>query len=191
MRMPTCPKCGAETEKDDEFCRFCGTRLVAETRPLEKEGSAQEREVCFGEGERHRDYSGLVSFGILLLIVGIIFLANPNVVSDFRLWIERLTTEKTLSRPPQGLIDSAALFFGLIGLSDFFLAGVRFIADKRMRRVLVDILSGVALVLFSYLIYLYGRHTLTWQMALATEAVACGLLIILYSVLRYLFPKKL
>jgi hypothetical protein len=192
MRMPTCPKCGSDIEKDDEFCRSCGTRLAAETsKPLEKESYAQEREVCFGEGERHRDYSGLVSFGIFLLIVGIIFLANPNAVSDFRLWIEKLTTEKTLSRPPQGLIDSAALFFGLIGLSDFLLASVRFMAHQRLRRVLVDILSGVALVLFSYFIYLYGGHTLTWQMTLAAEAVTCGLLIILYSVLRYLFPKKL
>jgi len=190
--MPTCPKCGAETEKDDEFCRFCGTRLVAETsEPLEKESSAQEREVCFGEGERHRDYSGLVSFGIFLLIVGIIFLANPNLVSDFRLWIERLTTEKTLSRPPQGLIDSATLFFGLIGLSNFFLAGIRFMANKAMRRVLADILTGVALVLLSFLIYLYGSHVLAWQMVLAIEAVACGLLIILYSLMRYIFPKKL
>jgi predicted amidophosphoribosyltransferase len=66
--MPTCPKCGAEAEKDEKFCRFCGTRLAAETgEPIEKESSAQEREVCFGEGERHRDYSGLVSFGVFLL----------------------------------------------------------------------------------------------------------------------------
>jgi hypothetical protein len=192
MRMPTCPKCGAEAEKDDEFCRFCGTRLVAETsKPLEKESYAQEREVCFGEGERRRDYSGLVSFGIFLLIVGIIFLANPNLISDFRLWIERLTTEKTLSRPPQGLIDSAALFFGLIALFNFVMVGVRFMANERMRRVLADILSGVALALFSYFIYLYGTHAFAWQMVLAAEAVTVGLLIILYSVLRYLFPKKL
>jgi len=190
--MPTCPKCGVKIEKDAEFCRSCGTRLVAETsKPLEKESYVQEREVCFGEGERRRDYSGLVSFGIFLLIVGIIFLANPNLVSDFRLWIEKLTTEKTLSRPPQGLIDSAALFFGLIALSNFVMVGVRFMAHQRLRRVLGDILSGVALVLFSYFIYLYGTHTLTWQMALAAEAVTCGLLIILYSVLHYLFPKKL
>jgi len=190
--MFTCPKCGAGTEKGEEFCRFCGTRSVAETsEPIEKESSAQEREVCFGEGERRRGYSGLVSFGVFLLIVGVIFLANPTLVSDFRSWIEKLTTEKTLSRPTQGLINSAALFFGLIGLSDFFLAGVQFMAHQRLRRVLVEILSGVALVLFSYFIYLYGSHAFTWQMVLAAEAVTVGLLVILYSVLRYLFPKKL
>jgi len=190
--MANCPKCGAETQKDDEFCRFCGTRLIAETtRPLEKESFAQEREACFGEGERPRGYLGLVSFGIFLLIVGIIFLANLNLVSDFRLWVERMTAEETLSRPPQGLIDSAALFFGLIASSNFFMAGVRFMANERKRRVLTDILSGVALALFSYFIYLYGTHAFAWQMVLAAEAVTVGLLIMLYSVLRYLFPKKL
>jgi len=190
--MPTCPKCGAEAEKDDEFCRFCGTRLAAETgKPSEKESYAQEREVCFGEGERRRDYSGLVSFGVFLLIVGIIFLANPNLISDFRLWIETMTTQKTLLRPTQGFIDSAVLFFALIGISDFFLAGVRFLAHQRLRRVLTEILSGVALALFSYFIYLYGTRAFAWQMVLAAEAVTVGLLAILYSVLHYLFPKKL
>jgi len=190
--MPICPKCGAEIEKDDEFCRSCGASLTTKTNePVEKESYAREREVCFGEGERYRDYSGLVSLGIFLVIVGAVFLANPSFISNFSSWIEQMTKAKTLSRPPQGLIDSATIFFSLIGLSDFFLAGVRFMADKRMRRVLVDILSGVALVLFSYLIYLYGKHALTWQMALAMEAIACGLLIISYSALRYLFPKKL
>jgi uncharacterized membrane protein HdeD (DUF308 family) len=154
MHMPTCPKCGAETEKGEKF-------------------------------------SGLVSFGVFLLIVGIIFLANPTLISDFSSWAKKLSTDKTISRPPLALINSAALFFGSIGISDFFLAGVRFVAHQRLRRVLTEILSGIALVLFSYFIYLYGGHALTWQMTLAAEAVTCGFLIILYSVLRYLFPKKL
>jgi hypothetical protein len=192
MLMPTCPKCGAETEKDEEFCRFCGTRLAAKTsEPFEKESSAEEREVCFGEGERRRDYSGLVSFGIFLLIVGVIFLANPKLVSEFSTWVRKLSTEKTISRPPLELINSVALFFGLIGICDFFLAVVRFMAHQRLRRVLVSILSGFALVLFSYFVYLYGELTITWQMVLAAEVVTCGLLVILYSVLRYLFPRKL
>jgi len=190
--MATCPKCGAEIEKDDEFCRSCGASLKAKTsKPPEKESYVQEREVCFGEGERRRDYSGLVSLGIFLVIVGITFVANPNAVTQFSSWVEQMSKQQALSRPPQGLIDSATLFFGLIGLSSFFVASVRFMAKKDMRRVLGDILFGVALVLFSYLIYLYGSHALAWQMVLAIEAVACGLLIILYSSLRYLFPKKL
>jgi hypothetical protein len=191
MVMPTCPKCGAEIEKDDLFCRSCGAQLTTEpSKAYEKETHVREGDVCF-EVEHRRDYTGLVSFGIFLVIVGIVFIANPNVISSFSSWTEQMAKAKSLLRPPQDLIDSAALFFGLIGLSDFFLAGVRFIAYRVTRRVLSNILSGVALVLFSYLIYLYGRHGLTWQVALATEVVACGLLVIVYSIMHYLFPKKL
>lgn len=151
--------------------------------------AAEEREKCFGMGLREKDYLGLVSFGTFILAVGIIFVANPNLVSDFRLWIEQMTTMENLVRPPRGLIISAIIFFGLIGLSDFFKAGIRFWIAQSRRQVLADILSGTALTLFAYLIYLYGSYTLGWQMILAIEAVAVGLLIILYSIMRSVFLK--
>jgi len=193
--MATCPKCGAEISEDDKFCGSCGASLAVKTNEkVVKESEVKEREVCFGERERRRDYLGLVSFGIFIVIVGLVFLANPNVASNFGSWIEQMSREKTLRRPPQDLIDSAILIFCLIGLSNFFVAGIRFMTDKVskvMRRVLADILTGVALVLFSYLIYLYGSHALAWQMVPAIEAVAVGLLVIFYSLVRYLFPTRL
>ncbi len=136
-----------------------------------------------------RDYLGLVSFGTFLLVVGIVFVANPNLISDFRLWIEQMTTMQNLVRPPKGLIVSAIIFFGLIGLSDFFKAGIRFWIAQSRRQVLADILSGTALALFAYLVYLYGGYTLGWQMVLAIEAVAVGLLLILYSIIRSVLLK--
>jgi drug/metabolite transporter (DMT)-like permease len=189
--MPICPKCGAEVEKNELFCHSCGTRLATEqSKAPEEEAYFRDEDVCF-EVEHRRDYTGLVSFGIFLVIIGIVFIANPNVISNFSSWTEQMTKAKSLLRPPQDLIYSAALFFGLIGLSDFFLAGVRYVSHRTRRRVLSNMFSGVALILFSYLIYLYGRHDVTWPVAFATEIVACGLLIILYSTLRYLFPRKL
>jgi hypothetical protein len=148
--------------------------------------AAEEREKCFGMGLREKDYMGLVSFGTFILAVGIVFVANPNLVSDFRIWIEQMTTMENLVRPPRGLIISAIIFFGLIGLSHFFKAGIRFWIAQSRRQVLADILSGTALTLFAYLIYLYGSYALGWQMILAIEAVTVGLLLILYSVMRSL-----
>jgi len=185
--MPSCPKCGAKRDKDDKFCHSCGAPLTEEKKEL------PEREVCFGERERRRDYLGLVSFGIFLLIVGIVFLANPNIFSSINLWVQEMAEKRTLLSPRENysdLIYSASLFFVLIGASNFFMAGVRLVSDKAARRVFADTLTGVALVLFGYLIYLYGAGTLGWQMVLAIEAVACGLLVILYSIIYYLFPKK-
>ena len=178
--MVSCPRCGAEVKTGDKFCPYCGTLLAVSGQPY------REREVCF-EVERRRDYSGLVSFGIFLLIVGTVFIVNPNLISEFRFWVRQSVNEKTLVRPPQGLIVAATVFFGLTGLSNFFVAGIRLFTYRARTGVLSDALSGVALLSFSYLIYLYGAYTVTWQVVLALEAMVCGLLIILYSMTRYLF----
>jgi len=178
--MVSCPRCGAEVKAGDKFCPYCGTSLATGGQPH------REREVCF-EGERRRDYSGLVSFGIFLLIVGTVFIVNPNLISEFRFWVMQLANEKILVRPPQGLIVAATVLFSLTGLSNFLVAGIQLFTYGARRRVLSDALSGVALVSFSYLIYLYGAYAVTWQMVLAIEVMVCGLLIILYSVTRYLF----
>jgi len=151
--------------------------------------ATRERETCFGAGLRKKDYLGLVSFGAFILIVGIVFVANPNLVSDFSSWIEQVTDEQHLIRPSEGLVSSAILFFTLIGLSNFFEAGIKLWIVKARRRVLADILSGVALVLFAYLIHLYGSYALTWQIVIAIEAIAVGLLVVLYSIARYVFLK--
>ena len=149
----------------------------------------REREACFGTGLRKKDYLGLVAFGIFILIVGIVFIANPNLISDFSSWIKQMTDEQHLIRPHEGLVSSATLFFTLIGLSNFFEAGIKLWIGKARRQVLADILSGVALVLFAYLIHLYGIYALTWQIVIAIEAIAVGLLVVSYSIARYVFLK--
>ena len=133
-----CPKCGADVNEDDRFCGRCGSFLSLEAGkvPVQKKRYTRERDACFGEGERERDQLGLVSFGIFLLIVGYIFITNPSIFSDFRLWIEQVTSEKVLTRPSGRLITSAVYFFVLIGLSSFFQAGIRLIIDKVRRRAL-------------------------------------------------------
>ena len=193
--MIICPKCGVEVKEDDNFCTQCGGSLAKTNESFAQKNSraqqnryAGQRSICFDEGKR--DYFGLFSFGIFLLTVGIVFSINRNLVSDLQLWIEWMANNQVLTRPPERLIASAKLFFGLIGLSNFFLAGIKLIIDKVMRRVLSDVLSGVALMLFAYLLHLYGRYSLSWQMVLAVEAVAVGLLIILYSIVRYILLDK-
>jgi uncharacterized membrane protein YfcA len=186
--MPTCPKCHRETKEGDKFCINCGASLASEApKPVETRVHVRERDMCFGE--RERDYLGLVSFGFFLLIVGIVFILNPNIVNDFRLWIEKISISHMPRRPPDGLIFSAAIFFGLVGVFDFVMAGIRLAINDKKRRILADILSGIALILFAYLLYLYGGYQLTWQMVLGIEAIACGLLITVYSIVRYSFKR--
>jgi hypothetical protein len=194
--LETCPKCGKEADKDDQFCRFCGASLKADVKtpakPTEQADEGKyttEPEYCFGERERHADYTGLVSFGIFLLIVGVIFVANPNIFSQLNSWANQMSQAQKLLRPPTGIINSAVLFFALVGLSDFFVSGTRLVTHRRRRRALRDVFSGVAVLTFSYLVYLYGQRTLVWQMAVAYEILVIGLLVIVYSLVRYLWIR--
>jgi len=188
--MATCPSCGAEVKADDKYCIDCGASLTAkagETIPRERK-PVRERDECFGGAGK--DYSGLVSFGFFIIAVGIIFIVNPNIFSDFGTWVEAMVSQEGFVRPPEGLITGAMVFFGLIGASNFVMAGIKLAAGRGWRRALSDALSGVALVLFAYLINLYGIRSITWQTVFAIEAVAVGLLIALYSLVRYALLKE-
>jgi hypothetical protein len=179
--MVTCSKCGKKSQEDAEFCINCGTSLY----------SVERREVrgdlCFSEGKRGRDYLGYISFGFFIIIVGIVITITPNIFSIFQRWIEQLTNKQAWIRPPKGLINSATLFLYLIGVSSFLKAGIRFLVDKGRKQVLTDILPGVASVFFAYLINLYASHVLGFRMVLALETIICGLLVIAYTVVRYVF----
>lgn len=137
-----------------------------------------------------RDYLGLMSLGMLLLALAFVFLANPFLISDFRLWVEKITNEGVLIRPPRGLITSAAIFFVLIGISGFIKAAIRLRLAKLSGRVFANIFSGLVLVIFAYLITIYGSHVITWLLTLVIEAAVCGILIILYGVVRFVFLKE-
>jgi len=194
MILATCPKCGKTAEEDDQFCRFCGASLKTQTGTTEGTGQPtgeqrrvrEPEEYCYGPRERRGDYPGLVSFGLFLLIVGAVFVVNPSIFSQLNSWGNKMSQLQMLQRPPQEIINSAMLFFVLVGLSDFFVSGLRYVVYKRKRRALGTAFSGVALIAFSYLIYLYGQHKLGWQLTLAYEIVVIGLLVIVYAVASHL-----
>ena len=189
-RMANCPSCGAEVKADEKYCMNCGASLTAgagETIRRERK-PVRERDECFGREEK--DYSGLVSFGFFIIAVGIVFTMNPGVFSDFGAWVGSMVSQESFVRPPEGLLTGAMWFFGIMGVSDFATAGFKLAVGKGWRRVLSDALAGVALILFAYLINLYSNQSITWQTVFAIEAVAVGLLVVLYSLVRYALLRE-
>ncbi|NWG08990.1 MAG: zinc-ribbon domain-containing protein [Nitrososphaerales archaeon] len=178
--MPYCKKCGIEYVEGARYCTKCGTPI---------EGWRPPREECFGERREERDHLGLVSFGIFLLIVGYILITNPWIPSDVQSLFENLG--KGVFEPPSKQLRYIfALFLGLIGVSNFAMAGIRAIFRQPWRKPLGDMLPGVGLISFAYLVYLNSKGLMTWQIVLVLGVIIIGMLIILYGIIVSYFKKS-
>ena len=182
--MPYCKKCGAEYSEGSKFCSKCGTSLTE----YKREEWRKPREECFGESRAERDYLGLISFGIFLIIIAYIFITNPWIPSDFFDWTDKLG--QGIFQPSERLIFVFAFFLGLIGVSNFIIATVRFALKQPWRKPLSDILGGVGLLSFAYFINLYGQGLLSWQLALVQSIIVVGLLVIIYGVIVFYFGRR-
>jgi hypothetical protein len=72
-----CPRCGAQTEKDDRYCASCGATLKQDTGP---ERSPRERfEALIGTSRRERLISGGIALAVVVAIVAIFALPTDEV----------------------------------------------------------------------------------------------------------------
>lgn len=184
--MLYCEKCGARVSEDESFCPSCGTpvKSVSTRRVRRVRRDRREDELCFGE-EPKGDPLGIVGFGLFLLVVGLVFQMNTGVHTDFLSWVRSMADSEAFVMPPRALINSAVLFFGLIGLSNFLEAAIRFLVDKDPGRITTDVLSGVGFLAFAYIINLWSLGSITWTMVVAYQAIIIGVLVILGSFIRH------
>jgi len=187
--LPYCEKCGAQVKEDDTFCPSCGAPVKAGAvrRGRRYRRYARGDDLCFGREEPRRDPLGLIEFGLFLLTVGVVYMVNPNILSEFVSWVELMGDHGVGIRPPATLITSAALFFGLIGLSNLLTAAIRVAIDKVWGRILPDVLAGAGFLVFAYVVNLYSQQVISWTNILAIMAIVLGALVILYTVMRNLY----
>jgi hypothetical protein len=178
--MPYCKKCGTECVEGASYCTKCGAP-TEEWKP--------PREECFGEEKEERDHLGLVPFGIFLLIVGYILITNPWISSYVQSLFENLG-KGIFEPPPKQLRYIFALFLGLIGVSNFAMAGIRAIFGQPWRKPLGDVLLGVGLLSFAYLVYLNSQGLMTWQIVLVLGVIVIGILIISYGIIVSYFKRQ-
>ena len=185
--MPYCERCGAEVGEDQRFCPKCGASITTGvSRRSRDRRIRREDDLCFGR-ESGRDPLDLLEFGLFLLVVGAVFLSNPDILTELIDWARLMADMGTPIRPPAPLISGATLFFGLIGLSNLFTAVVRMLMDKVWRRILPDLLSGAGFLAFAYLITLYAKEAITFTNVLAIMVIIFGALVVLYTVLRNIY----
>src|SRR5881392_4171772 len=68
--------------------------------------------------ERRPDFVALIGVAFFLLILGVVFTLNTNLLNDFRSWWDLIQPGGLFVRPPDGIVRSGLLFFALLGLSN-------------------------------------------------------------------------
>jgi hypothetical protein len=182
--LPYCEKCGARVSEDQRSCPDCGAPIKGGFQRRRGDRRVRrEDELCFRR-ESDRDPLGILEFGLFLLVVGVVFITNPDIPSEVIDWVRLMADLETPIRPTRTILSSATMFFILTGLSNLFTAGVRLLIDKVWRRILQDVLSGAGILAFAYLVSLYAKEALTWTNVLAIGAVVLGALMVLYFLFR-------
>jgi hypothetical protein len=77
--LPACENCGAELKEDAKFCAHCGVPVGTETtqRPepvVERVRTRKRKEACFGPPGSGGGLWGVISFGVFVMGLGILWL---------------------------------------------------------------------------------------------------------------------
>jgi hypothetical protein len=145
-----------------------------------------ERDMCFGERRRERDNIGLISFGVFLVLVGIIYILTPN----FSLSIERFFQDFQSVQVVEGIylpapihghsvfyfaVAEFALLFALSHIAFLIYEFGRGLSLKRKAETSSDIVFWFGA---SYIAYSLSIESLTWFQSWAFLVVVIGISII-------------
>ena len=95
----------------------------------------------------------------------------------------RFGAETPFVRPPEGVITSAAWFFGVVGVLEFVAASLRWALRWTRLRVAGRILAGAGDLVFSALLFLYSAKSIPGAFLLAILAGTVGVLLLIYVTL--------
>ncbi len=143
-RSMRCDSCGTMNKDTSRFCLYCGaplTTIGAETAapatappaPPPSVPRANPIRPLYMPRPRTPDYVGLFGVAFFLLVLGIVFYLNGNLLTELRRWWDQVLAGRGAFRPPEGVIVSAGLFWGLLGVSNFVAAGHERVVRRRAR----------------------------------------------------------
>lgn len=175
--MVPCPKCGSENLEDAIYCANCGA-------PLTQHMLLQKR-------IDETDYLGMVSTGIVLILLAITYFRYPI---DFYLiidYVQRITSSQSYIKPPQTFFPPAIFFFNIIGIWSLTLTVLRLISQRSVHKSIGDFAGAVFSFFIAFLLTNYANNTISGRTILAYLIVGVGLLIIINILITFAFRGKL
>ncbi|TLZ57894.1 MAG: DUF835 domain-containing protein [Methanobacteriota archaeon] len=185
-----CPKCGTENDDEVAFCVYCGSLLPdhagvppSPTAPRAPNLSGALKPippVARAFPERRPDFVGLIGAAFFLLIVGIVFTLNTDLLTNLRSWWDLVVAGGLFVRPPDGIITSAIFFFGLLGLSNFLTSGLRWILDRSRFGALARVLAGVGFLSLALLTWRYSMRAISGSLVISIWTAIMGTFLVIY-----------
>jgi len=191
-RSMRCDACGTMNKDTSRFCLYCGaplTTIGAEAAspttappPVTSAPAPRASPVrpLYMPRPRTPDYVGLFGVAFFLLVLGIVFYLNGNLLTELRRWWDQVLAGRGAFRPPEGVIVSSGLFWGLLGVSNFGIAFLRWFFTRSRVRTLGALLGGIAMVMFSYFLYRYSVRDMSGGLVVALEAGVIAVLLFIY-----------
>ncbi len=130
--------------------------------------------------ERTPDFVGLLGFAFFLLVLGVVFYLNQNLLTNLRQWWDQILAGRLLFRPPQGVVLSAIGFWALIGVTNFVVAALRWSLRRTKIHTLGAALGGVGAITFAYLLYRYSLRELSGSQVVSFEAAVIAIMLFVY-----------
>jgi len=185
-----CPKCGTENDDEVAFCVYCGSLLPdhaavppSPTLPRAPNMSRALKPippVARAFPERRPDFVGLIGVAFFLLMLGIVFTLNTNLLKDVRSWWDLIVAGGLFVRPPDGIITSGILFFGLLGLSNFLTSGLRWVLDRSRFGALARVLAGVGFLSLALLTWRYSMGAVSGSLVISIWTAILGTFLVIY-----------
>lgn len=187
-----CAKCGTENAEDVAFCVYCGAKLSPSAEeipePMPEAPSAPAAPTAAVKPvprtlhaiEPRPDFVALIGVAFFLLIVGIVFTLNANLLVDLGRWWDRVRSDGLFSRPPEGIVASGIVFFALLSLSNLLTAGLRWVLDRSRFGALARILAAVGFLALALLIWRYSLETVSGTQVLSIWTAVLGTLLVIY-----------
>lgn len=184
-----CPRCGTNNRDESRFCLYCGATLPglstedvrpAMTAPIVTPSSPIRTIPPPVRRDRTPEFVGLLGFAFFLLVLGVVFYLNQNLLTNLRQWWDQILAGQLLFRPPEGVISSAIGFWALIGVTNFVVAALRWSLRRTKIHTLGAAFGGVGAITFAYLLYRYSLRELSGSQLVSFEAAVIAILLFVY-----------
>jgi len=184
--VPHCTECGKEVADETRFCDNCGASLKSAQSAAD--GIQNTLPVNQKISER-QDLLGLVSAGVILILVGITYQRYPIDLTVIRDYIQNMASSGIFVRPPQVLFDPMIFFLYAVGLWGIVLTVLRIVVDRNVGKAAQDFCGCLFAFFCIFLLTNYATGVFTERVLAAYFVVAIGVLIVANAVVTILSPK--